>query len=216
MTSIVRVMFVGHGPSNLPADRVINVFHFTGPNDYNTDEETCRAKVADFYEGSNPTGAISGYLSPWVQRAYELRAYDMSIPKDTRVPTIEMRTLGAPFGTGLPEEVAACITLHGQVPPAANRRRSGRLYIGPLVSAAASDGSSSGPSRPGNLFIADLCAAALRLSVVVGAAPNWCIRSTRPAENYVPIYSGYVDNAWDTQRRRGPDPTAKVTWGAGI
>lgn len=212
--AIVRVMFVGHGPSNLPEDRIVNVFHFLAEGTYGEAEVRCRAKVADFYEGANPIGAIGSYLSPWVQRAYELRAYDMDIPKDTRVPTVESRTLGAPFGGGLPEEVACCITLHAAVPPALSRRRTGRLYIGPLATAAGADGSTTGPSRPAAGFMADLAAAAVRLTTTDAFATRWSIRSTRPLENYNPVASGFVDNAWDTQRRRGPVPSSKVLWAA--
>jgi hypothetical protein len=47
-----------------------------------------------------------------------------------------------------------------------------------------------------------------------GDGVPWCIRSTTPSENFVPIVGGYIDNAFDTQRRRGPADTARLTFGA--
>lgn len=210
--STVRVMFVGHGPSNLPADRVVNVFHFVGPNDYATDVVRCQNLVDAFFTHAQANFAVGGYLSPWVQRAAELRAYDMDIPKDTRVPSIVPVLLPGPFGDGLPEEVATVLTLHGYVPPAISRRRSGRLYFGPLCTNAGSLGSATQPTRPSPTFLADIVTAAKTLRDVAAGWPVWCIRSTRPAENYVPIQGGYCDNAFDTQRRRGPDPSVKYPW----
>lgn len=210
--SIVRVMFVGHGPSNLPADRIVNVFHFVGPNDYETDSNLARIQVEGFYLDPNTTRPIAQWLSPWVQRDAEFRLYDMEAPKP-RVPTVVPFSLGAvPSTEGYVEEVALCITMHGIVPPALTARRRGRIYIGPLNNFGVVGGTSSTASHPQPTLIADLQSAAATLAQFNTGFPQWSIRSMVPAENYVSVFNGYVDNAFDTQRRRGPDPTQRNLW----
>lgn len=207
----VRVMFIGHGPSNLPEDRVVNTFHFVGSGDYASTADLALDNVEDFYNGSlGQSQVIAYWLSPWVQRSAELRAYDLTQAKP-RVPTIRPFTLATGQSTGLPEEVAVCLSYYG-APPITPRRR-GRLYIGPLNGSGASSSTSLLPARPQPALVSDLCVAASRLAIY-GSLAQWSIRSSLPTENFVPIVAGYVDNALDTQRRRGPDPTDRTLWSA--
>jgi hypothetical protein len=207
--AIVRVMFVGHGPSNLPEDRVINVFHFTHLSDYATAQPLCETAVATFYNGtSGQTNPISAYLSPWVQRDAEMRSYDLEQP-EPRVPTVTPLTLSAVLNSqGGPEEACCCLSYHG-APPLTPRNR-GRIYIGPLCTNAITMATATSPTRPANALIADLVAAGNTLSD--NTVLDWVIRSLRPSLNYAVIFGGWVDNALDTQRRRGPDATARSTW----
>jgi hypothetical protein len=209
-----RVMFIGHGPSNLAEDHVVNTFHFwkAGAAEVG-DPLSAAAAVTDFYNGLG-TGAnlqnskIGSYLSAWVQRSAELRVYNMADEKP-RVPTIVPITLPAVAGAGgLPEEVALTVTLKGNPPDTARRR--GRIYVGPLITGAMLDATASIPARPAAIFITDLVKAASRLTTATALALRWSIRSSMPEENYVVINGGYIDNAFDTQRRRGPDPSLRT------
>lgn len=205
-------MFIGHGPSNLPADRVINVFHFSQSGTYAENVDACFDAVSDFYLGTRATRPIAQWLSPWVQRDAELRQYDMDTAPQ-RVPTILPLDLGAvPSAEGAVEEVALCITMHGSVPPALTRRRRGRLYLGPLNNFGVVGGSATSASHPQPTLIEDMRAAATQLAGSPAITVQWSIRSMVPSENYVPIVAGYVDNAFDTQRRRGPEASERTTW----
>lgn len=207
--SKIRVMFIGQGPSGLAEDRVVNVFHFTGPGTYAEDEAAARSAVAGFYSFSaGQTFSVGSWLSPWVSRTAELRSYDLELPPDERPPTIEPLTLGVAAAGGYVEEAAVCLSYRGS-PPYTQRRR-GRLYIGPLRESAATAASSTTPARPSPDIIGDLGRAAEFLANSSGV--TWCIRSSVPVENFVPIIGGYVDNAFDTQRRRGPDATSRTEW----
>lgn len=211
MPSKVRVMFVGHGPTNLPEDRVINVFHFESTDAYVVAAETCMDQVEGFY--TDIQGGITSlgfYLSPWVQRAAELRSYDLGTPPQ-RVPTVRPITLPASGGQGYVEETALCLTLVGPTP--VTRRRRGRIYFGPLNASAVTPATTSQPTRPDVGLVNCLISAATTLANA-GATAGWVIRSTRPVENFVPIVGGYVDNAFDNQLRRGPDTTARTQWTA--
>lgn len=207
--SKLRIMFVGHGPSNLPEDRVVNTFHFTGSGSYAATVELALDNVESFYTDlQGGITSISYYLSAWVQRSAELRAYDLESAKP-RIPTIRPITLPGTSGTGMPEEVAVCLSYLGA--PPATRRRRGRIFFGPLSQGAVIPASSSQPARPEPAVIAALNSAATTLAAY-GSLAQWCVRSTLPAENFVPITHGYVDNALDTQRRRGPVTTARTEW----
>lgn len=210
--SHIRVMFIGHGPSNLPEDRVVNVFHFVGPGSYATDFNEAEVAVAEFFHSTvDATHSIGGWLSPWVSREAELRSYDLTAPKP-RIPHIAPITLDGGLTQGYAEEVAVCLSYYGE-PPITPRRR-GRIYVGPLATAAIVPADSSTPARPNASFIGDLTRAATRLAD--RTAVDWSVRSMTPSENFVPIRGGYVDNALDNQLRRGPDPTTRLLWTSSV
>lgn len=213
-------MAVFQGNSNLPEDRFINVFHFfsIGAIDYATAATAITTQIEGFY--IDPTGLPSGlapceFLSPWISRSWQVITYDLTTAQP-RVPSTTTLTLPAGDATGIPEEVAVCLSLRG-APPLSPRRR-GRLYFGPLSARNTAIIASTSANRArvdlsGTGVGTVLCEAANRLKdESATAGVPWCIRSTRPTENFVIIDSGYVDDAADTQRRRGPDPLNRVTF----
>lgn len=210
-----RVMFVGQGASGLPEDRFINVFHFHDPTVLPWDDSMPELLEAleDFYTEPNTNGSTIGQMiSPYVNRTAQLVFYNLGqAPPRTPVPWDI--TLPAPLAGSLPEEVAVCLTLLG-APPVTARRR-GRIFLGPLVSSSAvmAPAGTTSPTRVGSTLSVTLKQAATRLQVAAAAAGvPWCVRSTVPSENFVPIVGGYIDDAFDTQRRRGPDDTVRTAW----
>jgi hypothetical protein len=211
--SHIRVVFTGQGPSGLPVDRTVNVWHFEGPGSYVEDVDNAISLMNAFYTqiSSTQVNPIGYFLSPWVARAATRTAYNMdaAIP---RVPTTEALTLPTSGGAnGLPNEVAVCLSFEGAPPHTARRR--GRVYIGPLwngagVSVAAT---SASDGRVSDTLIHDLTVAADLLMLPLGGVV-WVIRSSLPTPNYVPVVSGWVDNAFDTQRRRGQASTARTVF----
>ncbi|MGC1953876.1 MAG: hypothetical protein WA970_15165 [Gammaproteobacteria bacterium] len=217
MTTI-RVMAVFNGGSLLPEDRFINVFHFSdasATDAYAALAGPVRTRVAQFYTGSVGAGAIGQYISPYAQRNFTVTSYNLLLPEGQRVPTSETVTLPAVVtGGGLPEEVALCLTLNGA--PPVNPRRRGRIYIGPLVDNPNVIVPSTAfiPARPnmtGTSLVFSLTTHAATLAAQ-NQAMKWCIFSQTPSPNLVPIVGGYVDNAFDSQRRRGPDPSLRNPW----
>lgn len=213
-----RVMAIFQGASGLAEDRIVNTFHFSGSDVYDTLEFSAIQRVAAFFGNIGVAGPllqtniVGAYLSPWLNRPFEFRVYDLADAKP-RVPRIYPDTLpGALSSDGLPEEVALCLSYNGD-PPNTPRRR-GRVFIGPLSKGAAitSSGNQTGPVRPAAIFVEDLCKAAQTMAAKSTAQCAWVIRSSMPSENFVGITKGYVDNAFDTQRRRGPDADARQLW----
>jgi hypothetical protein len=205
----IRAMAVFQGGSGLPADVFVNTFHFVGAGTASEDKILCQDAVGKFYEEvGTPLGvnAVGRYLSAWIQRPYLIKTYDLSEPI-VRVPTIFNRTLPAVFSAeGPPEEVAVCVSLHGSVPPASPRRR-GRIFIGPLNNTAIVTSTSAHRSGVATELIGDLIASSQRL--IATPLVQWSILSRVPTPNMVAIVGGYVDDALDTQRRRGPDTTVR-------
>ena len=95
-------------------------------------------------------------------------------------------------------------------------RRRGRIYLGPLAAVAAD----SSTGRPNTSFVTAIknAAAAYLASVTTDGTFTWVVHShTTGASpgtydetgNSVTVNQGWVDNAWDTQRRRGMAPTTR-------
>lgn len=209
-------MAVFQGGSGLPEDRFINTFHFHSPvpDVPALAAEECRQRVIDFYSANSGTLGIFGrYLSNYISRTYQVVSYSLLLPPGERIPTAETATLPAPLvDEGLPEELAVCLTIRGDLPWTARRR--GRIYLGPFVNSPSvmDPASTNAPARVesgvANNITSCILEKASLLSISTAATP-WCIRSTVPVENFVQVTSGYVDDAFDIQRRRGPDPTLR-------
>jgi hypothetical protein len=78
---------------------------------------------------------------------------------------------------------------------------------------AAGDGTTEEtPSTPGGAFIDSLAAACLAMAEIQFTSPgSWAVYSRVGLAMSV-INHGYVDNEWDTQRRRGLDATSRELW----
>jgi len=114
-----------------------------------------------------------------------------------------------PTGDSLPPEIALCVSFQGaRVSGTSQARRRGRVYLGPVRE---DDNSSVGV--PGSSVINDATAFGNFLlgASIADADYTWSVYST--VDNaLVTVTNGWVDNAWDVQRRRGLSPTTRVTF----
>ena len=87
-------------------------------------------------------------------------------------------------------------------------RHRGRVYFGPLndYETVAIAG---GYARPSTQFIGHLAQATLGL--FGGGVVEFCVYS-RAARVWNAVDAGWVDNEWDTQRRRGEQANARITF----
>jgi len=117
---------------------------------------------------------------------------------------------GSTGGNPLPRECAICVSFQGtQISGVRQARRRGRIYLGPVASATtlATTG-----------LIASTATAAIRtaaenLLIASAAASNWAWIVWSPtADEGAPVDNGWVDDAFDTQRRRGTDASTRVTF----
>jgi len=141
------------------------------------------------------------------QNDHILKVYNLASP-EPRAPVWEATWdfAGAPTGEQLPHEVACCISYQGaRVSGEDQKRRRGRMYLGPLDVAITEDGRPLQANREAMLdrlqtFIEQINLIDIHFIV-------W----SRVNEAPVVVTNLWVDNAWDIQRRRGVDPTVRYS-----
>jgi len=113
----------------------------------------------------------------------------------------------------LPFEVALACSYYSLQPGVPRGRSRGRIYIGPLNYGAGTITLHSGaPPTPASSFMEELGTAAAELHGALGSYDvTWGVYS-RVDEVLYPIEHGYIDNEFDTQRRRQVDATDRQLW----
>lgn len=141
---------------------------------------------------------------------HEVQFYRMSDP-EPRAPVFTGSFNLAAVGTSsLPRECAMCCSFQApKISGVPQSRRRGRLYIGPF-SQTALDGNTGNPTSTAITAVVALGESLLSYSQ--GQADwKWAVYST-VLETASEVSDGWVDNAWDTQRRRGNEWTARTTF----
>lgn len=179
------------GISNLSEDVFENVLYYDVP------------AVGGDLEGF--TDGIAAAFNAWSNHAgingLEIRVY----PVAGGQPIYSKTYTYAYTGTSGPTEVALCLSYATVTNwDATTARRRGRIFLGPITAAF------TNVPRPGATLI-DATLALGQALYDVGPANegSWQIYSTTDAVA-TDIASISVDNAWDTQRRRGLVPTART------
>ena len=201
--SELRVQVVIPADNLLPQDSCVNVYHFVGTGTALAAYAAAKPRLVAFYD------AWSSYRSPLYDWAnVRLKAYDMQQPSPRPPIADELAGMSAAAaGTGLPAEVCMCMSFQANRLAGANQaQRRGRVYLGPL-SASANNGATA---RPDTTFTTTLTTAARTFLLASDSAAEWNVRSeagTTPS--YHAVSNGWFDNAFDTQRRRGFDPSSR-------
>jgi len=215
-----------------PKDNTVNTFHFTTPTasgevDSQAVFDALVASVKDFFDtgATGPSGgavlnpprafftsvAITPTVTIKVYRCETEIALGLSAePLYTTTFNLGAMDAGAPY----PAEVAVCASFrHAPTDPAypaASQR--GRIYIGNLSSTQAG-GVTGGRCYVGSGFRDVLCGQMKKLAAVTTAGIDWVVWSHKLAQAF-PITAGWVDDAFDTQRRRGEDAATRTLWAA--
>lgn len=190
-----------------PEDVSVNVFHFINDGVRATVTPEIVAALNAFYDDA----LGNDQRSPLIDASGgSIKMYDLSEP-EPRVPYFEddLDTLSGSAGsTALPPEAAMVVSFRAAVTSGQNkRRRMGRIYLGPFSTQALS----SGTGRPNTGFITNIVTAAnglLYTSKVNTTFWSWAVYS--PTDDAArEIIEGYVNNEFDTQRRRGLPDTVR-------
>lgn len=202
--------------TSLPADYITNTWHFEGDS---SEVDNAVDMLEDFYT-STPTGdstSIVGSMpSDIVGTQLIFKAYALEEP-EPRVPSYERTVSISPSASpGLPSEVALCFSFQAERESGENQaRRRNRVYIGPLTT------SQNTTNRPTSAIRTRLARAGRDLLQAsdaslnmkwVGYSPAAASAGGSPAAGTWDVNNGWIDDAWDTQRRRGYAATTRTTW----
>lgn len=191
--------------SAIPADYVQNQFCVTTGVSEDLEVDDIVTALKDFYDevagyvlatGIATTGhMVKFYALPGIEPNYPFaeRTFDLASPST---------------GTVLPTEVCIAVSFQGsRAAGFPQARRRGRIFL-PYVNSI-----SNVSGRPGSTARTAIAAAASALAGDIGALPShrWAVWSTVDQEAVV-VEDGWVDDAFDTQRRRGLAVTSRTTW----
>lgn len=220
MAKCKRAVVTLEATTGLPVDAYQNVLHFA-PDDSNANIVSA---VQDFFIGDvsgtvTPIGAFLGTSVSRASLAHKIEVYsvpDSPGPVGSPIFTGFFTMPSAGTATMLPTEVAVCMSMQadvtgvpveeGDTRPLSRHR--GRIYLGPLTIDAAASGQPY--PRPDSDFVDSIVAAAEEYlsssSVHVGvfSPTDWAWRV---------LAGGWIDDEFDTQRRRGRKPTARTSFG---
>jgi len=186
----------------------VNTWHFKhvlGPPE---DFDNVRDMLRDFYTSvaSGQATSITEYLSrqslsgKWTIKAYNL---DDVKPRYPVYTSSDMLTL--PNNEAMPTECAMVVSFQAEkVAGEKQARRRNRVYIGPFSTSAIDEGMLAPNLVESTLF------AARGLFNAAESSTSWSWKVYSPTDdNELPVNDGWVDNGWDTQRRRGVRATAR-------
>jgi len=144
------------------------------------------------------------------QNSHVVKSYDRSDPLP-RAPVnqgIFNFTIG-PVGNPLPPEVSMCGSF--QAVPASGipqARRRGRIFLGPINATTLE---TTGRPTVARVTILRNALEALRVASAAAATWEWSVFSTKNLVNYS-VANGWVDDEFDTQRRRGRLPVVRTVF----
>lgn len=228
--TLCRAQAIHHAVSGITSDDMVNTFYMRSvigglPSDFAIDQQNVDAigtAIGRFFKTDVAGDVFSvntfrclDLLHPTLQLS--VKCYDMADPSPREPKGVyDEPFMGATTNHGpLPQEVALCLSYRGVNPSLPPGRRRGRIYIGPLsfqgIQTAPTD---PNPGRPLGTFTNTLRLAAVRLHTeLLAAGWQWVVYSPTAsgvgAPVITPITEVSTDDAWDTQRRRGPDPTRR-------
>ena len=216
---VVRAQVTLERDSALPADVITNTWHWysgTSTTATSTEAVALGSALSTFYN------AISTRLSQVFTGVGVVDFFDLDDP-EPRVPfaTYNMTTF-TPNTTGLPSEVALCLSMEAVPVSGVNQaRRRGRVFIGPLAVATSASSGPGGDIRPTGACITNLLSAAAAMTPITVGADTWHLAVFSPqtfqeiggdaGDSTNPVYRVWVDDAFDTQRRRGAPVTARTS-----
>lgn len=236
--ALYRIQNILHSSTGIPADDVVNTFHFVTSEEL-VDEAVAHAlngHVAASYNIALADGVwpVSRWLAQDVRggAAPTVKAYDEG-EGGSPIAIDTWAGFSAGFdATSLPSEVAVCLSYKadlsgvaeeapdgvdlGLAPDRPASRKRGRVYIGPLSRAI----SVGNPARPDATTIIP---SLLKMGTFLGNPTNvvltdvdatWVVVSDQAGpgiDHFSTILTCWVDDEFDTQRRRGHKATVRTS-----
>jgi hypothetical protein len=202
---VKRAMVVLGNQSGLPVDSVVNTWHFSPES---TDGDIALALRA-FYMPASGT-SVGQYISNRISRSSsinKIKIYDLDDPKPREAYEDGLTLPAASTTTGdLPHELACCLSYYAT---RNLKRQRGRIYLGPFHTGALTTGV-AGADTSVNLQLRDAIKTAAQ-ALLANLNVTWVVYS--PTDNMArDVTAGWVDSAFDIQRRRGAKAVSRLTW----
>ena len=144
------------------------------------------------------------------QNNHEIKSYDMEDP-EPRAPIVDttFNLTSAPAGGSLPPEVSLCLSYQApKVSGLPQARRRGRIFLPPMNGNAVD--TTTGRPAAAAVTAAVACGDNLLTAAAAGTW-DWAVYSTVNGAG-VAVTNGWVDNEFDTQRRRGRLPSFRTAF----
>lgn len=194
MAEDMDVLVAFQGVSGRPEDQYVNTLHFRNngslPGEWDPGDQFL-SDLRDVY-WTNMQFDFGSQIS-----GVRIKCYSAGDPKPRPVIREKLLPFVPPNGGGV-AEVALCLSYYAD----RNLPRSrGRIYLGPFAFNTLTE-------RPQQQLIDHISALGTGFSALGGANVDWCMRSVKNGDTHK-VTNTWVDNAWDTQRRRGIRPLTR-------
>lgn len=229
MTVVVptyRMTVTMNRKSSVERDKVMNTWHFIAPSGTptSTDFGNMMNVYKEFLESIRSwfSATLAGQPDSLLVEFWKLTA-EKPPPGTGLGPPVSSGQMGwttPPSTVGYPSEVSSCITLdgttvldaeHGTGGTRPASRKRNRKYVGPLAATAGSADPTTSEIRPTVTFRTALTNAILTHLINAAIAKGWALTGFSPTNwQTFPLKSVWVDDAFDTQRRRGEEPTIQT------
>lgn len=207
--------------SGVPEDAIVNTFYFDQDDNGllpppDTSYDAVVTSLEQFYT------AFDNVLFPAsVGNLATVRIYDMRDPQPRLLRRTDTFAINPSAANPLPSQVALCMSFAAAPLAGVNpARRRGRVYLGPIAGNA--DELINSQSRPSGALRLAVKAGADSLIVpndVGGSSLTWAMYSpTTDAgganidDSMHDVQSGWIDDVWDTQRRRCPVSSTRTVF----
>lgn len=172
--------------------------------------------IAEFWNSTAPTNlaTMGSYVPAVISNTIQTSYVDWEDPDNISVPYDSFTLSGTRATTTLPSEVASCLTFKCDPYDSLPRQSLyNRIYLGPLGTVALNGLTSQARPHPGFMADALLAYEAFADVLDVFGVDN-CRHAVYSPKNdsSALVTSVWMDNAFDIQRRRGVEATAKVTF----
>ena len=189
----------------IPENYVSNTWSFTS-DDVNAAAVWVKGDLKTFYDAIRPSLSVA-----LAQNGHEIKCTALpGTPPNYPFFEDTWNFASAPAAAALPSELAICLSFQGDRQAGEiQARKRGRVYLGPWGTSA-----NVAPGRPlGTLRTTIATAASALRAATLAHASNtaWTVWSPTNGSS-VDVDGGWVDDAWDIQRRRGLDASSRTTW----
>ena len=207
---------IWQGGSGLPEDQFVQTYTFRNDNvlDRAGMLDAVDTAISNFY--GNPGDANPDAIVDWMPQeltAPQIKIFDLGetpprVPEERQLSTFTPSDNAQP----LPREVAVCCSFHVGGPGPRNR---GRTFLGPFTINAVIGDAQTGGARVVAPLRDRIAERAEDMATNASLECTWVLWS-RANNAMFNVVGGWVDDAFDTIRKRGNAPSTRTTWGAAI